>query len=84
MTPRERDIEELKNKIEESESKLKMANQNGPLVVAVLGILLCLTLFYRFKCWFFCCRTDFDFVGGCMGIYQNTGTGKTKRVNLSQ
>jgi hypothetical protein len=43
MTPKERDIEELKNKIEESENKLKTANQNGPLVVAFVGIVLFLT-----------------------------------------
>jgi hypothetical protein len=40
MTPEERDIEKLKNKIEESESKLKTANQNGPLVVAFAGIVV--------------------------------------------
>jgi uncharacterized membrane protein YphA (DoxX/SURF4 family) len=53
ITPRERDIEELKNKIEESENKLKRANQKGPLVVAVLGILLCLTLFTGLSVGFF-------------------------------
>lgn len=40
MTPKERDIEKLKNKIEESENTLKTANQNGPLVVAFVGIIL--------------------------------------------
>ena len=53
ITPRERDIVELKNKIEESESKLKRANQKGPVVVAVLGILLCLTLFTGVSVGFF-------------------------------
>ncbi len=37
MTPKERDIEKLKNNIEESENRLKTANQNGPLVVAFIG-----------------------------------------------
>ena len=40
MTPEERDIVKLKNKIEKSEKKLKTANQNGPLVVAFVGIIL--------------------------------------------
>ena len=40
MTPRERDIEKLRNKIEESENTLTTANQNGPLVVAFVGIIL--------------------------------------------
>jgi hypothetical protein len=40
MTPKERDIEKFKNKIEESENKLKRTNQNGPLVVAFVGIVL--------------------------------------------
>ena len=40
MTPEERDIVKLKNKIEESEKKLKTAHQNGPLVVAFVGIVL--------------------------------------------
>jgi len=44
MTPKERDIAELKNKIAESEQKLKTANQHGPLVVGCVGIVLCLTL----------------------------------------
>jgi hypothetical protein len=39
MTPKERDIEKLKNKIGESENKVKTANQNGPLVVAFVGIM---------------------------------------------
>jgi len=43
MTPKERDIEELKNKIEESENKRKTANQHGPLILACAGIALCLT-----------------------------------------
>jgi len=43
MTPKERDIEGLKNKIGESENKLKTVNQNGPLVVAFVGIVLFLT-----------------------------------------
>ena len=38
MTPKERDIKELKNKIEVSENTIKTANQNGPLVVAFIGI----------------------------------------------
>jgi hypothetical protein len=45
MTPKERDIEELKHKIEESEHTLKTVNQKGPLVVAFAGIVVvCLTL----------------------------------------
>ena len=40
MTPKERDIEKLRNKIEESENTLTTANQNGPLVVAFVGIIL--------------------------------------------
>jgi len=40
MTPKERDIEKLKNKIGESENKVKTANQNGPLAVAFVGIVL--------------------------------------------
>ena len=42
MTPKERDIEKLKNKINESENTLKTANQNGPLMVAFVGIVLIL------------------------------------------
>ena len=42
MTPKERDIEELKNKIKESENTIKTANQNRPLAVAFIGIVLCL------------------------------------------
>ena len=42
MTPKERDIKELKNKIKESENTIKTANQNGPLAVAFIGIVLCL------------------------------------------
>ena len=42
MTPKERDIEKLENKIEESENTLKTANQNGPLAVAFIGIVVCL------------------------------------------
>ena len=45
MTPEERDIKELKNKIEESEHTLKTVNQKCPLVVAFAGIVVvCLTL----------------------------------------
>ena len=40
MTPRERDIEKLRNKIEESENTLTTANQNGPLGVAFVGIVV--------------------------------------------
>ena len=40
MTPRERDIEHLKNKIEEAENKIKTANQNGPLVITGIGIIV--------------------------------------------
>ena len=40
MTPKERDIEKLRNKIEESENTLTTANQNGPLVVAFVGIVV--------------------------------------------
>ena len=42
MTPKERDIKELKNKIEEYENTIKTANQNGPHAVAFIGIVLCL------------------------------------------
>jgi cell division septal protein FtsQ len=42
MTTKERDIKELKNKIEEYENTIKTANQNGPLAVAFIGIILCL------------------------------------------
>ena len=42
LTPKERDIEKLKNKISESENTLKTANQNGPLIVAFFGIVSCL------------------------------------------
>jgi hypothetical protein len=42
MTPKARDIKELKNKIEEYENTIKTANQNGPLAVAFIGIILCL------------------------------------------
>lgn len=42
MTPKERDLEKLKNKITESENMLKTANQNGPLIVAFSGIVSCL------------------------------------------
>jgi len=53
MTPKERDIEGLKNKITKSEEMLKNANQHGPLVVACVGILLCLTLVTGVSLWFF-------------------------------
>jgi hypothetical protein len=43
MTPKERDIEKLKNKITESENSLKTANQHGPRIVAFFGIVVCLT-----------------------------------------
>jgi len=42
MTPKERDIEKLKNKINESENTLKTANRNGPLIVGFFGIVSCL------------------------------------------
>jgi len=54
MTPKERDIEKLKNKITESEKKVKTANQNVPLVVAFVGIVvLFITLVMGFKVEFF-------------------------------
>jgi hypothetical protein len=53
MTPKERDIERLKNNITKSEKMLKNANQHGPLVVACVGILLCLTLVTGVSLWFF-------------------------------
>jgi hypothetical protein len=43
MTPKERDIEKLKEKINESEHTLKTANQNGPLIIAFFGIVSCLS-----------------------------------------
>jgi hypothetical protein len=42
MTPQERDIEKLKNKIHEAETTLKTKNQNGPVIVAFFGIISCL------------------------------------------
>jgi hypothetical protein len=42
MTPKERDIRKLIDKIEKSENAIKTANQNGPLTVAFIGIVLCL------------------------------------------
>jgi hypothetical protein len=53
MTPKERDIERLKNNITKSEETLKNANQRGPLVVACVGILFCLTLVAGVSLWFF-------------------------------
>jgi len=53
MTSKERDIEELKNKIEESKNTLKTANQKGPLVVAFFGIVLCFTLVMGLRVGFF-------------------------------
>jgi len=53
MTPKERDIAELKNKIAGSEEKLKNAHQHGPLVLACVGIALCLTLVTGLSLWFF-------------------------------
>jgi hypothetical protein len=53
MTPKERDIKELKNKIEESENTLKTVNQKGPLVVAFAGIVVCLTLVMGLSVGFF-------------------------------
>ena len=42
MTPKEKRIEQVKNKIAESKNELKGSNQNGPLVVGFVGILLML------------------------------------------
>ena len=42
MTPKEERIEQVKNKIAESKNELKGSNQNGPLVVGFVGILLML------------------------------------------
>jgi hypothetical protein len=53
MTPKERDIEKLKNKITESENTLKTANQNGPLIVAFFGIVSCLTFVMGLSVGFF-------------------------------
>jgi hypothetical protein len=53
MTPKERDIEELKHKIEEAEHTLKTVNQMGPLVVAFAGIAVCLTFFMGLSVGFF-------------------------------
>ena len=53
MTPKERDIEKLKHKIQESENMLKTANQHGPLIVAGIGIVSCLTLIMGFSIGFF-------------------------------
>jgi len=46
MTPNERDIEKLKNKIAESKNTIKTANQNGALVVAFAGIVLIFSLLF--------------------------------------
>ena len=40
MTPKEERIEQVKNKIAESKNDLKRSNQNGPLAVGFVGILL--------------------------------------------
>jgi uncharacterized membrane protein len=53
MTPQERDIEKLKNKIEDSENKLRTANQNRPLVLAIFGIIACLTFILGLSAGFF-------------------------------
>jgi hypothetical protein len=53
LTPKERDIEKLKNKIQESENMLKTVNQNGPFVIAGIGIVSCLTFFMGFNSGFF-------------------------------
>jgi len=53
MTPKERDIEKLKNKISESENSLKTANQHGPLIVAFFGIVSCLTFILGLSAGFF-------------------------------
>jgi len=53
MTPKERDIEKLKNKINESENTLKTANRNGPLIVGFFGIVSCLTFVMGFSVGFF-------------------------------
>jgi hypothetical protein len=53
MTPKERDIENLKNKITESEYTLKTANRNGPLIVAFFGIVSCLTFVMGLSAGFF-------------------------------
>jgi hypothetical protein len=42
MTPKERDIRKLIDKIEKSENAIKTANQNGPITVAFIGIVFCL------------------------------------------
>jgi len=53
MTPKERDIEKLKNKIAASENSLKTANQKGPRIVAFFGIVSCLTFAMGFRVEFF-------------------------------
>jgi CHASE3 domain sensor protein len=42
MIPKEQRIEQVKNKITESKNELKASNQNGPMVVALVGIVLML------------------------------------------
>ena len=53
MTPKERDIEKLKNKIHASEITLKTANQHGPLIVAFFGIVSCLIFVMGLRVGFF-------------------------------
>jgi len=45
MTPLERDIEQLKIKIEQSDTKIKAINWNGPVVVGVGSIVI---IFFTF------------------------------------
>ena len=40
MTPLERDIEQLKTKIEQSDNKIKAINWNGPIVVGVGSVVI--------------------------------------------
>ena len=40
MTPLERDIEQLKTKIEQADNKIKAINWNGPIVVGVGSVVI--------------------------------------------
>jgi tellurite resistance protein TehA-like permease len=53
LTPKERDIEKLQQKIQESENMLKTANQHGPFIIAGIGIVSSLTFFMGFSIGFF-------------------------------
>lgn len=47
MTPLERDIEQLKIKIEQSDNQIKAINWNGPIVVGAGGVVIIFLTFIR-------------------------------------